>query len=79
MTDTPLLHHTDPRVQDWLLVYSPWPTVALCSAYLLMCLVGPRIMAGREAFQLKPVIMIYNLTMVIYSLYVTVEVSGAGA
>ncbi|XP_064400005.1 very long chain fatty acid elongase 4-like [Halichondria panicea] len=63
----------DARVDDWLFVYSPWPTVALCSAYLLVCFVGPKIMAGREPFQLKPLIMLYNLCMVAYSLYVTVE------
>ncbi len=67
----------DSRVEDWLFVYSPWPTVALCSVYLLVCFVGPKLMAGREPFQLKPFIMIYNLSMVAYSLYVTVEVRFA--
>lgn len=71
-----VLYWTDPRVQEWLLVYSPWPTVVLCMTYLLMCVIGPKIMARREGYQLKGVIMIYNLCMVGYSFYVTVEVSG---
>lgn len=65
---------SDKRVEDWLFVYSPWPTVTLCSVYLLVCFIGPKLMTSREPFQLKPLIMFYNLCMVAYSMYVTVEV-----
>ena len=65
---------SDPRVADWFLMDSPFPTLALCLAYLGMCYAGPRMMANREPFQLRPVIIVYNLVMVLVSAYMCYEV-----
>ena len=54
---------------------SPWPTLVLCGAYLTMCYWGPRVMAAREPFQLRPLIILYNLAMVLLSAYMCYEVS----
>ena len=64
----------DDRVKAWLLVYSPWPTISLCLAYVTMCYLGPMVMNNRPAFDLKPLLVIYNFTMVVVSGYVCVEV-----
>ena len=66
--------HADVRVEAWLLVYSPWPTIALCLAYVAMCYLGPKVMANRPAFDLKPLLVAYNFTMVVVSGYICVEV-----
>jgi len=64
----------DPRVQDWFLVYSPWPTISLCLGYLLMCYMGPRMMASRQPLELKPLLVLYNFAMVGLSVYIFMEV-----
>ena len=40
-----------------------------------MCYVGPRLMAKREPFELKPILIVYNFAMVILSAYMCYEVS----
>ena len=54
---------------------SPFPSLGLCLAYLAMCFAGPRLMAGREPYQLKPLLIFYNLAMVLLSAYMFYEVS----
>ncbi len=64
----------DPRVQDWPLMQTPWLNLGIVCAYLVVCYVGPRLMAGRKPFDLKPLIVVYNFIMVLMSLYMAVEV-----
>lgn len=52
---------SDPRVADWPLMQSIWPTLWLCAAYLLFVVVGKRMMRDREAFDLKGAMVIYNV------------------
>lgn len=65
---------TDPRVEDWLLMQSPFPSLLLCVGYLIMCYVGPRMMATRRPFELKPILILYNFVMVLLSAYMFYEV-----
>ena len=45
---------SDPRVKDWFLMDSPWPSVCLTLAYLIfICRLGPKIMETRKPFDLK--------------------------
>ncbi|XP_071955006.1 very long chain fatty acid elongase 4-like [Antedon mediterranea] len=64
---------SDPRVSDWLLMESPLPTIVITLVYLLMVYWGPKVMKSREPFELKGVMMIYNLGCVVLSLYIVVE------
>lgn len=58
----------DPRVADWPLMDSPFPTLAMVVVYLLsVVIVGPSLMANRKPFQLNKIIVIYNACQVIYS------------
>ena len=55
----------DVRVDDWPLMNSPLPTVALCALYFFIVKsVGPRFMRDRKPFDLKNTIIVYNLFQV---------------
>lgn len=68
------LHHgADPRSKDWLLVSSPWPLLAIIILYLLLLRFGPKFMANRKPFDLKGVMVVYNLLVVVLSVYMFKE------
>lgn len=60
---------SDGRTTPWLLMSNPWPTASIVLAYLVFVKVAPRYMARREAYDLRLVLVCYNLTMVIISGY----------
>ena len=69
----------DKRVDNWLMMNSPWPTVSLCLGYIYVSTIfGPAVMKNRPAFNLKKTIMVYNLFQVIFSAYVFYEACVAG-
>ena len=69
----------DRRVDDWLLMSSPWPTIVLSIIYWYCCLIlGPTLMKDRPAFKLTKTIQAYNLFQVVLSAYIFVELCAAG-
>ena len=64
----------DPRVADWFLMQSPLPTIALIIIYLTIVNIGPRLMKNRKPFDLKPILVVYNLFLVGLSAYIVFEV-----
>ncbi|ESO12915.1 hypothetical protein HELRODRAFT_63042, partial [Helobdella robusta] len=65
----------DPRTKDWLLLSeSPKQVHVLSVMYLAFVLLGPIIMQHREAFQLKGIMIVYNLSLVMLSIYMFVEI-----
>jgi hypothetical protein len=55
----------DPRVADWPLMQSPWPTVGICLSYVyLVKYLGPALMKDREAFNIRYLMSTYNFAMV---------------
>ena len=57
------------RVDDWFLMSSPWPTVALCLLYYYIIRVaGPRFMKDREPLNIQNLVVVYNLFQVTESL-----------
>lgn len=42
--------------------------------YIAVVIIGPRVMASRKAFELKPLLMVYNLALTGLSAYMMVEV-----
>lgn len=64
----------DPRVGDWLLMSSPYPTFVLTALYLLIVYFGPKVMEKREPFSLKNFIIVYNFFLVLLSAYMLYEV-----
>ncbi|KAI1293576.1 putative protein for very long chain fatty acid elongation [Halotydeus destructor] len=63
-----LLARGDDRVKGHLLMSSPWPAVAIVVIYVLFVkYVGPKLMANRRPFELRNVLLLYNLAMVVYN------------
>lgn len=66
----------DPRVQDWPLMSSPLPTMAICLFYAYFSKVlGPRIMANRKPMNLRNILVVYNFIQTIFSAWIFYEVS----
>nr|BBF94992.1 elongation of very long chain fatty acids protein 12 [Orthetrum albistylum] len=64
----------DPRVKEWFLMSSPFPTVAICLFYLyFVTRLGPRLMKNREAFKLRPLLLLYNGFQVYFSCWMFKE------
>ena len=65
---------SDPRVADWMWMQSPLPTISLILVYFAMVIIGPRIMANREPYSLKPILFVFNAFIVILYVWMTKEV-----
>lgn len=64
----------DPRVDGWLGMASLWPTIAICTAYVYIVKVaGPRFMKDREPFQIKSILLVYNFSQTLFSLWMFME------
>lgn len=64
----------DKRVETWGLMSSPFPTICITLAYLLMCLCGPKLMSSYKPFNLRPVVVLYNLFCAGLNLYIGLEI-----
>ncbi|KAJ9590186.1 hypothetical protein L9F63_016675 [Diploptera punctata] len=70
---------SDPRVNDWLLMSSPFPTMAICLSYAYFVkVIGPKIMENRKPMDLRNVLIFYNLVQVIFSAWLFYESMVAG-
>lgn len=71
--------NSDQRVVDWPLMSSPLPTIIICFtfAYLVKFL-GPKLMENRKPFQLRGVIIVYNLLQVMFSTWLVYEFLVSG-
>lgn len=67
---------SDPRVNNWAMMSSPFPTLAICLFYAYFVKVlGPKLMENRKPFDLRRVMIWYNLFQVIFSSWLFYEVS----
>ncbi|XP_050499386.1 elongation of very long chain fatty acids protein-like [Diabrotica virgifera virgifera] len=72
-------NQSDPRVNDWFLMSSPFYTLAICLFYVyIVKVLGPKFMENRKPFELKKVLVIYNLFQVIFSTWLFYESCVAG-
>lgn len=71
----PRLCFTDPRVNGWPMMSSPIPTLAICLFYAYFSKVlGPKLMENRKPFNLKDLLIVYNLVQTIFSAWIFYEV-----
>ncbi|KAF7279822.1 hypothetical protein GWI33_006705 [Rhynchophorus ferrugineus] len=64
----------DPRTHDLLFVKSPLPILGILTLYLLFVLKwGPEYMKNKKPYEMKNVLMIYNLTQVLCNFYMFKE------
>ncbi|RZF39340.1 hypothetical protein LSTR_LSTR000861 [Laodelphax striatellus] len=58
--------YSDPRVQEWFLMGSPFPTIMLLVFYqYFVRSLGPWLMKDREPFKLDKVMILYNLVQIL--------------
>ncbi|KAJ8667636.1 hypothetical protein QAD02_009299, partial [Eretmocerus hayati] len=71
--------NADKRTTNWFLMSSPFPTLFICLSYVyLVKVLGPRLMENRKPFQLKNVLIVYNLLQVIFSAWLFYEIGMSG-
>lgn len=69
------LPHADPNSRNWLLLNnSPVEVWILTAAYLIFVWIGPKLMKNRKPFSLQPLMVIYNMALVLLSVYMFVEI-----
>nr|CAD7255919.1 unnamed protein product [Timema shepardi] len=63
-----------PRTSHWPLMSSPFPTLAICLSYVYLTkFAGPKLMENRKPFELRNVLIAYNLFQVIFSSWLFYE------
>ncbi|GLV45909.1 uncharacterized protein CBL_11706 [Carabus blaptoides fortunei] len=63
-----VLSKSDPRVENWLFMSSPFPTLLLTCMYVsFVKIIGPKLMEHRKPFQLKNVMIAYNAFQTVFS------------
>jgi elongation of very long chain fatty acids protein 4 len=62
----------DPRVEDWLLMQTPYPAIAIALIYIIICVTMPRVLKGRTIPVYYPV-LVYNFLMVALSFWMAAE------
>uniref|UniRef100_A0ABM0GNH4 Elongation of very long chain fatty acids protein n=1 Tax=Saccoglossus kowalevskii TaxID=10224 RepID=A0ABM0GNH4_SACKO len=60
----------DKRVENWFLMSSPWPTLAVILVYYIFIWLGPKYMENREAYKLQTPMIIYNFSIMGLSVYI---------
>lgn len=64
----------DPRVDSWPMMSSIWITTAICVLYVYIVKVwGPRFMQDREPYQIKGIMLAYNLFQTLFSTWMFME------
>ncbi|KAB7499339.1 Elongation of very long chain fatty acids protein [Armadillidium nasatum] len=69
----------DKRVDGWLLMGSPFPTLFICLSYVYWVKVaGPRFMKNRDPFQFRNILVVYNALQVVFSAWIFYELGMSG-
>eukprot|EP00092_Neocalanus_flemingeri_P041360 GFUD01045035.1.p1 GENE.GFUD01045035.1~~GFUD01045035.1.p1 ORF type:complete len:358 (+),score=65.53 GFUD01045035.1:94-1167(+) len=64
----------DPRVDNWPLMSSIWPTTFICVAYVYVVKVlGPKFMEKRAPYEIKGILIVYNLFQTLFSFWMFKE------
>uniref|UniRef100_A0A182ILG8 Elongation of very long chain fatty acids protein n=1 Tax=Anopheles atroparvus TaxID=41427 RepID=A0A182ILG8_ANOAO len=63
----------DPRTKGWPMVDSAMPTFVCVCIYLFIVWIGPKIMRDRKPFELKTILVPYNLAIALLNLYICVQ------
>jgi len=66
--------NADPRVKNWFLMSSPFPTLLIVMLYFIAVRLGPNLMKDRPAFKLKWLLIAYNFGVTILNGWMAFEV-----
>ncbi|XP_013794017.2 elongation of very long chain fatty acids protein AAEL008004-like [Limulus polyphemus] len=73
------LENGDVRVQEWMFMQGPGPTITICLSYVYFVKVlGPLLMKNREPYNLRWVMVLYNFFMVYASIYLFLKLGFLG-
>ncbi|CAF3166759.1 unnamed protein product [Rotaria socialis] len=70
--------YSDPRTSDLFMMNSPIPSALICIGYLIAVCLGPKFMANRSPYNIRQLLLVYNVTMVVLSGYLFYEFLAAG-
>lgn len=70
-----LLLYLDARTKGWWMVNSVYTTLTIVICYFLVVWLTPRYMKNRSPFNLKLVLIIYNIIMIFVNLFIIIEVN----
>ncbi|XP_030760383.1 elongation of very long chain fatty acids protein AAEL008004-like [Sitophilus oryzae] len=74
-----LQNKSDPRVKDWAMMSSPLPTLFICLFYAYFSRVlGPKVMENRKPFNLRKLLIVYNLVQTLFSTWIFYEYLMSG-
>ena len=77
--DGPLTSPTDPRMDSYPLMSSPFPTLAICLTYVItVSWLGPRWMKNRQPYDVRKLLIVYNFAQVLFSLFLFYRVGRRG-
>jgi len=67
----------DTRVDDWMFMSSPWPVLGYCMLYYYFVRVlGPRMMKDRPPYEIKNIMLVYNLFQTVFSAWMFKRTAG---
>ncbi|XP_076642506.1 very long chain fatty acid elongase AAEL008004 isoform X2 [Halictus rubicundus] len=74
-----MYNKNDPRTSDWFLVTSPGPLFMILVTYIYFCTsAGPRYMRDKKPYDLRTVMILYNIVQVVFSVYLFYEAMVSG-
>ncbi|CAO1434987.1 unnamed protein product [Diamesa serratosioi] len=72
-------NQSDSRVNDWPMMQSPLPTLAMCIFYAYFSKsLAPRLMQNRKPFDLRKTLVFYNLFQTLFSTWIFYEYLQSG-
>ncbi|XP_061175716.1 elongation of very long chain fatty acids protein 4-like [Saccostrea echinata] len=68
------LTNGDDRMRGWPFMDSPVPILTIFFLYLLMVKQGPKVMEQHKQLQVQTPMVVYNLSVMVLSVYITLEI-----
>lgn len=69
-----LFNLTDERVKNWPLMSSPFPTLGIVLCYLIIVKLGPWFMEDRKAYEMRALLVFYNIAAMALNLRIGIVV-----
>lgn len=77
--DNEIVFLSDPRTKDWFLMSGPGPLLIIVVSYIYFSTsAGPRYMRDKKPYDLRNVMIVYNFTQVLLSMYLFYEGLNSG-
>uniref|UniRef100_A0A2C9JHA9 Elongation of very long chain fatty acids protein n=1 Tax=Biomphalaria glabrata TaxID=6526 RepID=A0A2C9JHA9_BIOGL len=73
-----IFKYADTRVENWFMMQSPIPSLLICIGYFIFVWVSPSLMKNHKAYELRNLLVVYNLAMVALSTYIFYEFLMSG-